>query len=135
MGSPTLETKSRLYCCELAYRLIIEEVDNETIPALLAYERSGSLEHLAELADGLVDSVYVLLHAAHSLGIPFDACWDEVHRSNMAKVNSDGSVNRRKDGKILKPEGWQPPNLFAILSDKKATEDYGEKYNTKGMVS
>lgn len=43
--------------------------------------------------------------------IPFDAVWDEIHRSNMAKV--DGPV--RDDGKILKPEGWVPPDVAGVL--------------------
>jgi hypothetical protein len=35
----------------------------------------------------------------------------EVHRTNMAKVG--GPV--RPDGKKLKPEGWQPPDIAGIL--------------------
>jgi hypothetical protein len=34
----------------------------------------------------------------------------------MAKIDAGtGVVLRREDGKILKPEGWQPPNLKQYL--------------------
>jgi predicted HAD superfamily Cof-like phosphohydrolase len=32
----------------------------------------------------------------------------------MAKL-VDGKVLRRADGKVMKPEGWQPPNLAQFL--------------------
>jgi predicted HAD superfamily Cof-like phosphohydrolase len=44
-------------------------------------------------------------------GIPEDVCYAAVHRTNMAKVGGP----KRPDGKSLKPEGWQPPDLAAIL--------------------
>ncbi|MBF6358173.1 hypothetical protein IU449_27120 [Nocardia higoensis] len=48
------------------------------------------------------------------LRIPLDRVWGEVQRSNLAKL-VDGKALRREDGKIVKPEGWQPPNIGAIL--------------------
>ena len=33
----------------------------------------------------------------------------------MAKL-VDGKVLRREDGKVMKPEGWTPPELGAILA-------------------
>lgn len=54
-----------------------------------------------------------------SLGLPMEKGWDEVHRSNMAKVDAvTGRVHRRDDGKILKPANWVGPNLKAILEGK-----------------
>jgi predicted HAD superfamily Cof-like phosphohydrolase len=44
----------------------------------------------------------------------YDDAFNEVHRSNMAKL-VDGKVLRRDDGKVLKPEGWQPPQLAQFL--------------------
>jgi len=38
----------------------------------------------------------------------------EVHRSNMAKL-VDGKVIRREDGKVLKPEGWTPPDVKGAM--------------------
>lgn len=39
----------------------------------------------------------------------------EVHRSNMTKVCKDGTVLRREDGKIIKPETFEEPNLDRFL--------------------
>ena len=71
---------------------------------------------VAELTDGLIDLIVVSLGALHSLGVDVNAAWDEVHRSNMAKVDPHtGKVERRADGKILKPEGWTPPDLLSVV--------------------
>ena len=93
---------------------VIEEHD-ETMRAATAYLASGSLENLTEFADGIVDSIYVLCQAAYMFDIPLKEAFLEVHRSNMCKVAADGTIKRRADGKILKPEGWTPPNLWEVL--------------------
>lgn len=63
------------------------------------------------VADALADIDYVVQGAALTFGIPHDAVFDEVHRSNIAKVG--GPV--REDGKKLKPEGWTPPDIAGVL--------------------
>lgn len=92
--------------------LIREEVIRELLTAL--YERD-----MIGVADGIVDSIYVLIGLGHELGLPLVALWEEVQRSNMAKavLQPDGSyrVARRADGKILKPEGWTPPDIASVL--------------------
>lgn len=66
---------------------------------------------LVETIDGLCDLIYVCYGAALEFGIDLDAFFREVHRTNMRKI---GGVIR-EDGKILKPEGWKPPNIERIL--------------------
>jgi predicted HAD superfamily Cof-like phosphohydrolase len=45
-------------------------------------------------------------------GYKLDAAWNEVARSNFAKIDAaTGKVRKREDGKVLKPEGWKPPAL------------------------
>ena len=53
---------------------------------------------------------------AITLGIDIDAVFAAVHASNMEKA-PNGVVIRREDGKVLKPEGWEPPTeaIRAIL--------------------
>jgi predicted HAD superfamily Cof-like phosphohydrolase len=63
-------------------------------------------------ADAIADSIYVLIGTALSFGIPLAAVWREVHSANMRKVGGA----RRNDGKILKPEGWTPPDIRAALA-------------------
>ncbi len=65
---------------------------------------------MVEVADAMCDLIYVTLQGALKMGIPLDRIWDEVQRSNMAKIEpGTGKVRRREDGKILKPEGWKSP--------------------------
>ena len=78
-----------------------------------------SAEHdnnLVEIADALADIIYIACGTAVSYGIPLDDVFEEVHASNMAKL-VDGKVIRRADGKIQKPEGWEPPDIERILRD------------------
>jgi predicted HAD superfamily Cof-like phosphohydrolase len=71
---------------------------------------------LVGIADGLADIIYIAVGTALEFGIPLDRVWAEVQRSNMAKVDPvTGRVVRRADGKILKPEGWTPPDLATLL--------------------
>jgi len=62
--------------------------------------------------DALIDILVVTVGALHSLGVDVDGAWKEVMRSNFDKVDArTGRVTKREDGKILKPEGWEPPRL------------------------
>lgn len=72
---------------------------------------------LVEVADGIVDSIVVLLGTAVTYGIDVRPIWDEVHRTNMAKVDCP---IRRDDGKILKPKNWVPPNVVGLLKEQMA---------------
>jgi predicted HAD superfamily Cof-like phosphohydrolase len=71
-----------------------------------------------DIADALGDMLYVLVGTIveHGLADKIEAIFDEIHRSNMTKVVG-GKVIRRDDGKILKPEGYEKPNLKPILED------------------
>ena len=67
--------------------------------------------------DALVDILVVTIGAIHSMGADAEGAWDEVMRTNLAKIDSTtGKVNKRDDGKVLKPEGWTPPDLRKFLS-------------------
>lgn len=97
----------RVRQAELRARLIAEEA-KETCEAILRGD-------LVETIDGLCDLIYVACGAASVFGVNLAPFFEEVHRSNMAK--EEGS--RREDGKILKPEGWQPPRIAEILEEEK----------------
>lgn len=112
----------------LALTLVDEEWNKETLPELYKYLREPSRENLVEVADGIVDTIYVLCQLARSVGIDLDRHWDEVQRANMRKV--EGGVRKREDGKVLKPEGWQPPNHLEILF--KHSDELARKEGTFG---
>ena len=89
-------------------RLIAEEVE-ELTEAVKANDK-------VEIFDALLDIIVVCIGAGHSAGLPMDAGWAEVVRSNMAKVDPDtGFVKKRTDGKIMKPPGWTPPMLAGLI--------------------
>lgn len=78
-----------------------------------------------EIFDALLDIIVVAIGAGISAGYPMQLGWDEVVLSNMRKINPQtGKVDRREDGKILKPANWRAPNLRKVLeqhaSRKKA---------------
>jgi predicted HAD superfamily Cof-like phosphohydrolase len=67
--------------------------------------------------DAMIDILVVTIGAIHSMGADPEGAWNEVMRSNFAKVDTDsGTVLKREDGKVLKPMGWTPPNLKPFLT-------------------
>lgn len=94
----------------LRWDLLNEEI-NEYFDAELA-------DDAVEVADGLAD---VIVIAYGSLLAYFgkekaDRILAEVARSNLDKIGPDGTVLRREDGKILKPEGFRPPDIAGVLN-------------------
>ncbi len=49
-----------------------------------------------------------------AFGVNGKAIAEAVHRANMAKVGGGVDVN----GKVLKPEGWAPPDVKALLIEQ-----------------
>lgn len=47
----------------------------------------------------------------------FEKCFDEVHRSNMSKLGSDGKPVYREDGKVLKGPNYSPADLSFLRAD------------------
>ena len=97
----------------------IENVDQYKLYHSLIKEEVQELEDSTtreDDVDALIDILVVTIGALHSIGVDTEGAWKEVHGSNMAKIDAGtGVVLRREDGKILKPEGWQPPNLKQYL--------------------
>lgn len=73
-----------------------------------------------ETFDAILDIIVVCIGYGLSRGWPMVAGWEEVMRSNFAKVGANGFVERRADGKILKPYGWTAPDLQRVLQDYAA---------------
>lgn len=70
-----------------------------------------------EQLDALIDILVVTIGAIHSAGFNAEGAWNEVMRTNFAKIDSEtGKVKKREDGKVLKPVGWMPPELGQFLS-------------------
>lgn len=111
---PTLLDEKR---AKLRQKLLQEEVTE----IKQAFQMEGSeLDKLEAISDGIVDVLYIAFGTAHEYGIAdrLPLMFDEVHNANMRKLGPDGKPIYRKDGKVLKPEGWTPPNLKVLLSRK-----------------
>ncbi len=67
---------------------------------------------VAELAHELADLLYVTYGALIACGVDADAVFAAVHRANMAKASGP----RRADGKQMKPAGWQPADVAAVVA-------------------
>ena len=92
------------------YRKLVDEERMEMLDAETA-------EDTVEEFDAVLDQIVVLIGYGLSRGWPMNEGWAEVVRSNMAKIDpATGTVRRRDDGKILKPEGWTPPDLGSLLN-------------------
>jgi predicted HAD superfamily Cof-like phosphohydrolase len=97
-------TQYQLYC-----NLIKEEFD----------ELCAS-DNIVDDLDALIDILVVTIGAIHSLGADGEGAWKEVMRTNFAKIDPvTGKVRKREDGKVLKPDGWQPPNLDSYTTQSK----------------
>ena len=70
-----------------------------------------------ECLDALIDILVVTIGAIHSMGADAEGAWKEVMKTNFAKIDKEtGKVRKREDGKVLKPVGWNPPDLTTFVS-------------------
>jgi predicted HAD superfamily Cof-like phosphohydrolase len=106
---------------DLYMKLIAEEYDELKLAV--------STRNIVEIADACADLKWVIEGFEHTMQIPQQQVWDEVARSNLAKISEDGTVLRREDGKILKPHGWTAPDIKSILrqEDGKSWAESGNK--------
>lgn len=94
---------------DLYLKLIQEEVDE----LQTAVDDNDRVEQL----DALIDIMVVTVGAVQSLGVDGEGAWKEVMSTNFAKIDSlTGRVRKREDGKVMKPTGWQPPNLSKYIN-------------------
>lgn len=93
----------------LRYNLIKEE-NEEYLEAC----KNGDI---VEIADALGDQLYILFGTIlkHGLQHKIEEVYDEIHRSNMSKLDEKGEPIFREDGKILKSVHYFKPNIKSII--------------------
>lgn len=102
----------------LRARLVLEE-SAELVEAIVDNDLVG-------IADACVDIDYVTIGTALAYGLPHAAAWNAVHAANMAKATLvDGKLTMVRDagGKVIKPDGWKPADLRAILRISRSLVD------------
>lgn len=95
----------------LRYNLIKEE-NEEYLDAC----KKGDI---IEVADALGDQLYILFGTIlkHGLQHKIEEVYDEIHRSNMSKLDEVGQPIYREDGKILKSNLYFRPNIKSVLGE------------------
>ena len=96
---------------EKVLKLRIELIKEE----LCELEEAIKNKDLIEVADALTDILYVTYGAGHAFGINLDACFDEVQRSNMSKLDLNGKPIYSQQGKVLKGPNYFAPNLSKFI--------------------
>jgi predicted HAD superfamily Cof-like phosphohydrolase len=109
---PSVEIDPAL--ADLRVKLLQEEVDE--------FSEASKKRDIVEIADALADIVYVAYGAAINYGIDLDAVIEEVHNSNMTKLDDDGSPVFREDGKVGKSPNYRPPDVAAVLMNQPPLE-------------
>lgn len=113
------------------YNLAVREKPTVLIPEeqpllrynLMAEENKEYLEasqnkDLAEVADALGDMLYILCGTIldHGLQYKIEEVFDEIHKSNMSKLDTNGNPIYREDGKVLKGPNFSKPDLLKIIN-------------------
>lgn len=113
------------------YKLAVREKPTVLVPKeqpilrydLMAEENKEYLEaaqnkDLAEVADALGDMLYILCGTIldHGLQHKIEEVFDEIHKSNMSKLDDNGKPIYRDDGKVLKGPNFSKPDLMKILN-------------------
>lgn len=95
---------------KLRFNLMAEE--NEE------YLEAANNNDLVEVADALGDMLYILCGTIleHGMQYKIEEVFDEIQRSNMSKLGSDGKPIYREDGKVLKGPSYFKPNIREILA-------------------
>ena len=72
---------------------------------------------LIEIADALGDMLYILCGTIieHGLQHKIEAVFDEIQRSNMSKLDSNGKPIYREDGKVMKGPNYFKPDFSKII--------------------
>ena len=94
------------------YKMYLSLIDEEYAELKDAVITENRLEQL----DALIDILVVTVGAIRAGGFDGKGAWNEVMKTNFAKIDpATGKVRKRADGKVLKPDGWKPPDLTPFI--------------------
>ncbi len=93
------------------YRKLIDEEYGEFCEAMKNKDD-------VETIDACFDMIWVIVGYMQSRGWDCDKIWDEGALSNLKKIDrATGKVLKREDGKVMKPEGWKPPDFTKFVAE------------------
>ena len=81
------------------------------------YYEAAKNNDLVEVADALGDMLYILCGTIleHGMQYKIEEVFEEIQRSNMSKLDTNGKPIYREDGKVLKGPSYFKPDIKAIL--------------------
>lgn len=94
----------------------------------LVFDKERIPFELEEMADALVDLVYVALGNAYMHGFNFREMWRRVHEANMKKERAVriGDSKRGTLYDVVKPPGWVAPTHLDLVQDHAHQGDINE---------
>ena len=81
------------------------------------YLEAAKNNDLVQVADALGDKLYILCGTiiAHGMQHKIVEVFEEIHRSNMSKLDENGKPIYREDGKIMKSNRYFVPDIESVL--------------------
>jgi len=79
-------------------------------------------DDLASLVKELCDLLYVIYGTGVALGVDLHEAFKVVHASNMSKAGPNGQVEYRDDGKVMKSEWYQDPDMELELARQRISQ-------------
>jgi predicted HAD superfamily Cof-like phosphohydrolase len=99
--------------------LRLRMLSEEYTEVLKAFSSETHEQQLKEL----IDLAVIIVGTCESFGWDFDEAFRRVVASNMTKLDKDGKVIYREDGKILKSDRYEPPVLSDLVKNSSETQD------------
>ena len=96
-------------------------IDHSNVKLVINERRKPDL---VLIADGCADISVVTIGTLSACGIADIPLLNEVDRSNLTKFGPGGYL--REDGKWIKPDDWQPPNIVGVLNNQTQDDEDGE---------
>ena len=103
--------------------LIEEEAAEFLTAADEVYADPENDKNRAELLKELSDLVFVCYQFAAAFNLDLDEALRRVYESNMSKLDEQGNVIYRADGKVLKGPNYQPPDLNGLFPQSNTLYD------------
>tara|TARA_Y100000401_G_scaffold15995_1_gene10853 strand:- start:8468 stop:8905 length:438 start_codon:yes stop_codon:yes gene_type:complete len=113
--------KKKLWSMQLD--LIREEVNELFAAADEVYADPENDKRREEFLKEAADSVFVIYQLAAAYSLELDEALHRVFKSNMSKLDEDGKVIYRADGKVLKGPNYEPPNLDGLFPKSNSHYD------------
>jgi len=110
----------------LRFDMIAEELEeyfDASLKVKIYNKKDGShkaeqVVGLIEQADAIGDMLYLLFGAVIDVGLEdkIEEILDEIHRSNMSKIEDGGVPIKNAEGKVMKGKNYFKPNIKQILN-------------------